>query len=295
MLADLIFIAVALIGVLAGSITDLKERIIPNWITYSMIAFGIGGHVILSLLNKSIWPIAYSLGAAGVFFVISMLMFYSGAWAGGDTKTLIGFGALIPIYPLVLQNWLNPNIAFWPFMFTLWINILIFGAIMGLLFGVYIIVKNLYKFIEEFKRIVRVYRLLIHLITFTALIPIAVYFFKLTIDMLVALIWVACAVFFYIFLLTKSVENISMYKTLSTKKLIEGDWIVEKVFSGNKLIYKPKRIGVVQEDIDKILKSGVKTVEVKEGIPMIPAYFIGLIVSLVFGDILFVLFNILLP
>lgn len=287
MITDLFFVAAALLGGLAGSITDLKIREVPNWISYSMIAFGLGGYAILSLLTKSFSPVLYSLAGAGIFFVVAMAMFYTGAWGGGDTKMLIGFGALLPIYPKVLLNWLNPALAIWPFVFTLWINILIFGAIIGLVFGFYILAKNWNKFVAEIKKVAAAYRILIHLATITALIPIILYLFKLQMALITAFIWAVCVVFFYIFLFTKSVENISMYKALRVGALTEGDWIVGDVFSRGKLIYKPKKTGITEAEISRLIKSGIKSVKVKEGLPMIPAFFIGLVVSLIFGDLMF--------
>ncbi len=294
MFADLLFVSAAILGALAGSITDLKERIIPNWITYSIIAFGLGGHLIVSLISKSFWPILYSLAGAAIFFIIAMLMFYTSAWAGGDTKMLIGLGSLLPTYPLILLNWLNPALAIWPFMFTLWINILVFGALIGLAFGVYILIKNWGKFIARIKKIIVSYRLIIHLITITALIPVVTYFLKLQIALAIAFIWAVCSIFFYLFIFTKSIEDISMYRTLNPRELTEGDWIVKPVLMGKRLVYSPERTGIIQKDINRLIKLGVKSVKVKEGLPMIPAFLLGAIFSLIFGDVLFMLFRLIL-
>ncbi len=295
MISDLLFVSIAIFGTLVGSITDLKERIVPNWISYLMIIFGLTGHLLLSILSRGFWPLLNSLIGAGVFFGIASIMFYTGAWGGGDTKLLIGLGALLPVYPLALQSWLNPRLAIWPFMFTMWINVLIFGAIMGIGYGIYVLAKNWRRFSREIKQIIHNYKWYIHLITAMAAIPIALFFLKLEIYVLVGLIWIVCSVFFYTFIFTKSVENISMYKLISPQQLTEGDWIVEKVISNNKVLYRPERTGVTLNNIRKLINSGIRFVKIKEGLPMIPAFLVGLITSILFGDILFAIFTAVIP
>ena len=91
----LIFVSIALAGVLIGTIFDLKARWVPDYVNYFMIFFGLAGHAIISIQANSIWPFAYSLIAVGILYVLSAVLFYAGAWGGGDAKMLIGLGALL--------------------------------------------------------------------------------------------------------------------------------------------------------------------------------------------------------
>ena len=133
MAIEWIFIIVALLGTIFSSITDLKGRWVPDWSNYALIFIGLGGHAIISILTVSFKPLLHSIAGAGLFFLIAAAMFYGGAWGGGDTKLFIGLGALLPIYPIILTNHVNPAIAPWPFLFTLWLNTLIIGVIFGLI------------------------------------------------------------------------------------------------------------------------------------------------------------------
>jgi len=121
MSAELFFTAVLLIGMIAGTYTDLKNRWVPDFVNFSLIAIGLGGHAILSVLNQSIWPLAYSIGGAIAFYAIGGIMYYTGIWGGGDAKLLIGVGALLPNHPIAA-------VAPWPFLATLLFNILLFGS-----------------------------------------------------------------------------------------------------------------------------------------------------------------------
>jgi len=84
--------------------------------------------------------------------------------------------------------------------------------------------------------------------------------------------------------IARTVEKICMYKKIPSKKLVEGDWIADDIKKGNKIIYKAKSIELKQKDIDNIIKNRIKEVLVKEGIPFIPGFLIGLVISLVFGN-----------
>lgn len=91
--------------------------------------------------------------------------------------------------------------------------------------------------------------------------------------------------FFYLLISIKSIESISMEKTILTSKLVEGDWINEEVKINGKLIYSPKSLGVNKEQIELIRKHK-KNIKVKEGIAFIPSFLIGTIISLIFGNII---------
>ena len=80
------------------SYTDLKSRIAPNLITYSLIALGLLLHLIESLATSSFVPFALSASGAVVAFFFSLFLYKVGAWAGGDVKLFTGIGALMPVY-----------------------------------------------------------------------------------------------------------------------------------------------------------------------------------------------------
>ena len=93
----------------------------------------------------------------------------------------------------------------------------------------------------------------------------------------------------YLFLLpiVHLVEKIALHKIISVKKLTEGDWITQNLYLNNKLIYNKKSPGVTKEQINKILRSKVKKVKVREGIPFIPSFLIALIITLIFKNLVY--------
>jgi len=288
LVADWIFVIVALLGTSFGCLTDLKGRWVPDWINYSLIFIGLGGHAIVSVLSASIAPILFSLAGAGFFYLIALVMFYAGAWGGGDAKLFIGLGALLPIYPAVLSAGFT---APWPFLLTVWVNVLLFGAVFGIIATAWLAIRYSQKVSKEFAEEVGKNKITLYIASATLVAPVIM--LALNWSTLIALFWVLAVVLLYILFITKAVEKVCMYKIVTPSKLVEGDWIVDDVKIWGKTIYKPKRTGIEQKDIDKLIKlekSGkLKRVKIKEGLPYVPAILVGLLVSLFFGDLLFIM------
>jgi prepilin signal peptidase PulO-like enzyme (type II secretory pathway) len=49
----------------------------------------------------------------------------------------------------------------------------------------------------------------------------------------------------------------------------------------------PRELGITQEQIARLKKEGFKVLKVKIGIPFIPAFLIGFVVTIVWGSIVF--------
>jgi hypothetical protein len=86
----------------------------------------------------------------------------------------------------------------------------------------------------------------------------------------------------------KSIESLSMYKEISAENLREGDWIAKNVYKRKELIYK-RNSGISKQDIQKIIDADIEQVTIKEGIPFVPPFLIGTIISLIIGKILFLI------
>lgn len=80
----MIRIAIILAACTIGSITDLKKREIPDWLTYSLMLLGIA----LNIAAQQYWGIV--LGAA--VFVLGLIANRFLRYGGGDAKLLAGIG-----------------------------------------------------------------------------------------------------------------------------------------------------------------------------------------------------------
>ncbi|MBD3262974.1 hypothetical protein GF374_01175 [Candidatus Woesearchaeota archaeon] len=287
MVAEYVFIVTALVGAIFANITDFKNKWIPDYLNYSLIFIGLGGHAILSVLKTSVFPFAYSIGGAIFFYLIASAMFYTGAWGGGDAKLFVGLGALLPLFPSVLSNISAP----WPFLITLFMNILLIGGALGIVVISALAIKHRKKvFPEIYKDLKKYWKIIILVICILlALIIISMLYF----ETIIALLLLIILFLFPVFLISKPVEKKCLHKDMAPSKLVEGDWVIETIKDNGQIIYKPKKSGIEQKDINKLIeleKAGkLKHVKVKDGIQYAPAILIGLITSLFIGDLLYLL------
>ncbi|MBS3061199.1 MAG: prepilin peptidase [Candidatus Diapherotrites archaeon] len=103
-------------GLLIATYTDLKQRIVEDYISYGMIGLGLLIHLWESLSLHDWSPFYYSLGIAAATFCGGFILWRLGFWAGGDVKLFTGIAALLPFRPLFLtdQIGLAANPAFLP-------------------------------------------------------------------------------------------------------------------------------------------------------------------------------------
>ncbi|MBU0929941.1 MAG: A24 family peptidase [Nanoarchaeota archaeon] len=283
---DYFLILIALVYLIIATIFDIKTKEVPDWLSFSLIAIALFSNLLYSLVSSEFNYIIYSLSGLLISFLFGSLMYYSRQWGGGDTKLLIGLCTLLPRYPEKLLSYFNPNLNL-PFLFILLLNILIIGGLYGLFMSILLAIKNRNKFIKEFSSLFRKYKSSLFLVLIINIILIIVsYFLGIFIIMLPLFLLVWIIILSYIFI--KSVENSSMYKMFDVNKLVEGDWVVGNVKSKNKIIYKQKLLGVTEKDINILKKYRIKKVLVKDGLPFVPAFLIGFVITLIYGNLFLV-------
>lgn len=286
--ADLVPAAVAyaasFIALLIGSVTDLKTREVPDWLNYGLVISGVGLNLLFSVVYSNSSFIINSIIGLLVFFGIAYIMFYAGQWGGGDSKILMGLGAMIGID------------ASFKTQFLLWffINALLIGAVYGLLWSIFLVIKNKKRFLREFmkisseKNIAKAKKgILAGLILLLAVFfIIELYYVKM---LLLSFAFLILATF-YLWIFVKAIEKSAMYKLVEPSKLTEGDWIVNDVFVGRQYICGPKDLGIGKRQIRKLIelykKGKVRKILIKEGIPFVPSFFIAFVITLIWGNLL---------
>ncbi|MBI2673539.1 prepilin peptidase, partial [Candidatus Woesearchaeota archaeon] len=275
---DIILIAIGMLGLLVSSITDIKTYEVPDWISYSMIASGLGIRLVYSIIEASWYYFLYGLLGFGIMFVFGNLMYYTKQWGGGDSKLMMGLGALFATSDLYKN-----------FLFGIIINILIIGAVYGLVYGTVLALKNQKKFLKEIKKGLinqkksRILFLLTALLFLLFSFVVKDNFLKL----MMYFIAVILILYHYLIITVKAIENVCMFKEIPISKLTEGDWVVNDLYSGKRLIYSSKSLGIEKNQIEKIKRLKIKKILVKYGIPFVPSFLIGFIATLIFGNILF--------
>lgn len=268
-------IIIGLLGLIFASLADIKTREVPNWLSYSLIAIGLSCRLVWSILTMQWMVFIYGLIGFGVFFIIGCLMYYGKQWGGGDSKILMGLGALFGNLP---ENIFFNYAGSLPFILALFLNVLVCGSLYGLCWMLCLTVKNRKIICDKISR-----KDLFAVFFFGAIFFIL---FSLLINLFFGIfIGTSASIVYLIFRINKILEKYCMYKKVSVNSLVEGDWLYRNIIVNNKVVISSKILGLKKNDIEKIKKLRIKYVLVKEGIPFIPSFLIALILSLVIGNI----------
>lgn len=281
-MVDILLLSLAFVILFTASITDLKTREVPDWLSYGAITAGILIRLGYSVYFWDYSYIAYGITGGVVFFGIACLMFYTGQWGGGDSKILVALGSIFGV-----------DFSLNQFSLHFLMNFIFVGALYSVIWTGFIGMKNLSELKEKISILygnkAKYYALF--LLSLTLLILFVMLFsylpssFKTAMMLFLSASWLS----FYLLVIIKAVEQL-MQKNVAPEEITEGDWIVNDIIIDGKRICGPKDLGIEQKQIDELImlkkKNKIKTVLVKYGIPFIPSFLLTLLITWLFGGIL---------
>jgi len=284
---DIILLSIAFVALVVATITDIKTREVPDWVNYSIIFSGIGLRLLYSAITSEWIFLLEGLAGLALFVGLGFLMFYAAQWGGGDSKLLMGLGALIG-----LKFSLHPV----PLLLVFLFNLLIAGSFYGLIYSFVIAVINRKKFFKNFKKILyskqmRRFRTVKLALLVVVVFGLAFFLRNKSIDIFVLLILAALVLFlylsFYLVIFVKAVEQAAMFKWVNPDVLTEGDWIAKNVVVNGKVLTGPKDLGIEKKKIKQLIalkkRGKVKKVLVKYGIPFVPSFLLAFILTVSLG------------
>lgn len=282
--SDIFLFSAAVIWIIAASVTDLKKREVPNWLSFSLIAIALAVRGISSILSHQASYFYYSLICLAIFFIIANILYYCRIFGGGDAKLLMALAAILATAPAFAK--ISPVGE--PFLLSFMMNIFVFGFAYGLIYSASMAVKNRRKFSPEFRKIsskIRLIRIAIWILSAVVFVLSAILFFTHSIFALPVLI--ISLVFFIsplLFAFVKAVENSSMIMLMRPNELAEGDCLIGIIKLKNRTI-KPGVHGLSAGDIAALKKEN-RRVLIKQGLPFVPIFLIALICTIFFSDLL---------
>lgn len=298
----------AVAGAVVASYTDLKKGIIPNYLTFSLISIGM-------ICNAFSGKFLITLKSLVVIFLLGTLFWKLGGWSAGDVKEFMFIASLIPEYPRFLLRFFSPALSWYPFVVTVFVNT--FFAIFPFIFiyAFFISIKKglAREYLRPLADIGKIARnSLIFALIYASISTILGY--QIDVARYVCVV-MAFSIFFTLF--WNSI-NILRREALQEEKKIseleEGDILAEEIqirggkvvrFSGGlmekirqiiggediKVIADTRAAGVEKEEIQKLIKLVEEgeledRIRVKKSMPFAPVILIGLLLSLIFGDIM---------
>ncbi|NQU79090.1 prepilin peptidase [Candidatus Woesearchaeota archaeon] len=284
MVVELLVFGIAFVALIIGTITDLKVREVPDWLNYGLIVAGFGLRIIFSIVYADPSHIISGIIGFTAFFLVSVLMFYTGQWGGGDSKMMMGLGAIIGL-----------ELSLSAFLVGFLVNMVLFGALFGILFSVYLVIMNFKSFCKEFKKKFNRKEQYVLWGACAALIILSLFVqFEVKIPLVVLAFMLLLT--YYMFKYLKAVEGAAMLKWVNPSDLTEGDWVVDDVVVAGKRICGPKDLGLEKEQIAKLQdlsrKGKLNKVLIKYGIPFVPSFLIAFIVTYVWGNVVFMIMGV---
>ncbi|MCD6398772.1 MAG: prepilin peptidase [Candidatus Aenigmarchaeota archaeon] len=283
MLEILIGYSLIFTGIIGSGIAgyfDLKTTEVPDVIPLIMCVIGFLLRGIYAFLSGN-WifltmPSAVFLGFLGFGF----LLYYTGQWGGADAKMLGSIGLLIAILPQKLIAF-----SFFPVWIDYFFNVFFVGAIYTIIYALIMTAINpkiSLKFLEDLRKSKK------EIFVFLSFSFCFIIIFSFLSGAGITSIYFGILLFgtYVLFKFLKVVENVGFKKRIKTKDLKEGDMIDEDV---PKLGLKKKLIiGLTKEEV-KSIKKIKKTICIKEGVRFVPVFCIALIVTLLCGNVLTIL------
>ena len=294
MVINILLLSIAFIALIIGTITDIKTREVPDWINYSLIFSGIGLRALYSSITLDWSFLIQGITGLIVFVILGYIMFYAGQWGGGDSKMIMGLGALLG---------LNFTLQPFPLILVFLINVLLVGAVYGIIYSIALAIKHRKAFVKNTQKMLnsekmRKFRKIKLVLLIILILPI-IYMLKsgmITIPISLSLLGLLIIAYmtFYLFVFIKAIELSAMLKSIPPEKLTEGDWIAKDVIIDGKKIVGPKDLGIEKEQIRQLIafkkKRKLSKILIKEGIPFVPSFLIAFIISLSFGGWWMILF-----
>lgn len=260
MTPELLLMFVALAVLAAASISDLKTKEVPDWLNYGFVFAALGIRTIYSFQEGWHFLLSGLLGLA-LFYLLALFFYYTNQWGGGDSKLLIGMGAVLGItYPFDQSS------------FTLlWflLALLFAGGAYGLIWLTVIAFKRRNCLLPELRILFGKHKRFHLGVGFASLFVFGAGVF---VNSLLYLLVFAVALY-YLLLFLVAAQNCCFIAEKETKALTEGDWLAENVVVHGKRLMKKKTL--TRKDIDKLHRENVSSVLIKEGIPFVPCFLIA--------------------
>jgi len=267
---NVFLICVGLFWLLIASVQDFKHREVENWWSFSLIVFVLAFRAFVSLSDKNILFFVWGLGGLLLGFAISELLYYARMYGGGDSKLLMALGVILPLS----LDW-RANL----FFFFLFVMLFIFsGAIYGAVYSLILTFFNLKEFKKKFADMFLINKKITYLSILLGIVLVVLF---LSMDFLFGLVFAGILIFSpFLFIYAKAIEESCMNKSVNVADLTIGDWLSKPLKIKGRVI-KPYWEGLSEKELIFVQKNYKKKVEVKYGIPFVPAFFIAFVIFII--------------
>jgi Flp pilus assembly protein protease CpaA len=268
-------LAIGIVGFGLAGYWDLRYTEFPDWLPYSMIILALVVRGVFAFAGNDWWILGNSVFVGVIFLSLGLLLYFSKQWGDGDAWLL---GALGFLFPSRLGL---GGINFFPFPMTLLFNFLFVSLVYLIIYSIMLGAKNRdvnRKYMDylrkEKPRFIWFSVFFFAVSWFFAFITYFWFSFEINYTMILLPFLLTFILFFSYY--AKTVEKYLFKRRVRTSELREGDVIVDGRWRG-----------LTKKEIAEI-KGKKKYVWVKEGVRFAPVFVITMLISLFYGDLIFI-------
>ncbi|MBI2971539.1 MAG: prepilin peptidase [Candidatus Aenigmarchaeota archaeon] len=260
---ELLAAAIALLGSAAAGIWDLRTTEVPDEIPALMISFGVFLWYAYALSTGDFLPLFYSLAAGTLVLGLGWVLYTRGQWGGADAFILAGIVYALPVYQ---GNFLAP---------TYLLNFLVVSSAYMILYalGLGVLHRRVFGlFLDDLRKNSRMVLLLITGCGIVSLLAA-----RAGIGMLALQLFLSMSLLVIFWRYARVIEHQIFRKRVSPSEVKVGDVLEGMIWRG------------IAEDELRRLRKEKKYVVVKEGVRFVPAFPLTLLVTLLYGNVFFVM------
>ena len=253
-------------ALILGSLEDIRIREVPDLLSFSLLGIGLILGLERSLATTSFLPFTLSVVTAALAFSIGAALYYLGQWGGGDAKLLAG-----------VASFFTPS-KFLAYFFY----VLVMGSVFGLLWTVWLVVKD-YEVVSSKASLLK-HKYVVLIVLLTGAVTTTT-LFVLGKDEVAALVGLATFVVLSTGALyaLKKAENTLLFDNKPVSTLVPGDWLAHSVSVDGTLI-ENKGQGLTEKEVSLLKTSEFETVRVKDGLPFVPSFLLAYGVYIALGS-----------
>lgn len=290
MIYETALLLAALAGSAIGGWIDLKTTEIPDIVPLSTAILGIAIHAINAYFTGSWAPLYYSFAVGLAFLAFGYVLFYTGQWGEADALLLAAIGFVLPQPLSFFSGLAGASAGYYAVIFI--INTFVIGGIYSIIYAFVLALKNR-GVLRDFSKKMRsgkkgVAQTLAISAGFLAVLLSALYsagaqFSQALLLYMSAVSIVFGAVLFAAYNFAKSVEEVAFRKKVKPGELKEGDVLAKDAAGFSSKLY----VGITKEQIEKLKSKSSESSEIwiKEGIRYGPVFFLSIIATALFGNI----------
>ena len=249
-----------LIGILIATFQDIKRREVDDWLNLFLIFSSFTYLFFVSFYLKD--PSIFFQGTFLLLFLLFIMnvFYYGRVFAGGDAKLLLSMTVLF-IGVSFYESLINVGI----FVLFLFIS----GSVYGIFYSSVLYIRNYDKVNKKLKKnFWTEENKFIFILGLIFMFSGAYFYFILFI------IGILIFIFPILLSLSRALEEGCMVRFVKGSELKEGDWLVDEIRIGKKIV-RPSFEGLSKKETS--LMKNLKLVKIKEGIPFVPAFLIAYI------------------